>query len=82
LNVHNLFMSSNMKTQSYSRRSFLKMMGLGSTLMLKKHSAAFGLNATDALKNKPNIVFILTDDQRYDAMRHGKIRPGRDLNIG
>ncbi len=57
-----------MKTQSYSRRSFLKMMGLGSTLMLKKHSAAFGLNATDALKNKPNIVFILTDDQRYDAM--------------
>jgi N-acetylglucosamine-6-sulfatase len=44
------------------------MIGCGATLALQKHSAALGANATDALKNKPNIIFILTDDQRYDAM--------------
>ena len=57
-----------MRTQNYSRRYFLKMIGCGATLALQKHSTAFGKNATAALKNKPNIIFILTDDQRYDAM--------------
>ncbi|NQT01949.1 MAG: sulfatase [Planctomycetes bacterium] len=57
-----------MKTQSYSRRYFMKMIGFGATLALQKHSVTFGQNKTDAFTNKPNIIFILTDDQRYDAM--------------
>ena len=57
-----------MKTQSYSRRYFLKMIGVGTTLALQRHSAVFGRNKTNPLKNMPNIIFILTDDQRYDAM--------------
>ncbi|MCP4260633.1 MAG: sulfatase [Planctomycetes bacterium] len=57
-----------MKIQNYSRRNFLKMIGVGTTLALQQHSAVFGRNNNDTLKNKPNIIFILTDDQRYDAM--------------
>jgi N-acetylglucosamine-6-sulfatase len=57
-----------MKTQNYNRRYFLKMIGIGSMLPFQKHSALFGRNTNDALKKKPNIIFILTDDQRYDAM--------------
>ncbi len=57
-----------MRTQSYSRRNFLKMIGCGATLALQKNSTVLGQIKNDAYKNKPNIVFILTDDQRYDAM--------------
>ena len=57
-----------MKTQCYSRRNFMKMIGVGTTLALPGHSVLFGRSKTDALKDKPNIIFILTDDQRYDAM--------------
>jgi len=57
-----------MSTNSYSRRRFLKNVGFGTTLMLYKHTTAFGQGQRSASANKPNIIFILTDDQRYDAM--------------
>lgn len=57
-----------MRTQSYSRRNFLKTIGCGATLALQKKSTVLGQIKNDTYKNKPNIVFILTDDQRYDAM--------------
>ena len=57
-----------MKEKNYNRRNFLKMIGVGTALTLQEQSATFGRNTTGALKNKPNIIFILTDDQRYDAM--------------
>jgi N-acetylglucosamine-6-sulfatase len=53
-----------MKTEKYNRRSFLKIIGLGATLPLQGHLTALG----KVTRNKPNIIFILTDDQRYDAM--------------
>ncbi len=52
-----------MQIQKYTRRSFMKFMGLGTTLFFQGH-----LNVFQQTRNKPNIVFILTDDQRYDAM--------------
>ena len=52
----------------YTRRCFLKVTGMSAALSLHKHVATFGQNNTGALKNKPNIIFILTDDQRHDAM--------------
>ena len=57
-----------MKKHNYTRRCFLKMAGLSAALSLQKHTAALGQHKTDAFINKPNIIFILTDDQRYDAM--------------
>ena len=50
------------------RRDFLKSVGLGAALSLQKHSPVFGRSGTSTLAERPNIVFILTDDQRYDAM--------------
>jgi len=58
-----------MKTQSCTRRNFLKMIGAAATLTFQEHSALFRRNKADTSKTKPNIIFILTDDQRYDAMR-------------
>ena len=45
-----------------SRREFLARAGVGACL------AAMGLPAFSAEEKRPNIVFILTDDQRYDSM--------------
>jgi len=58
---------SDMETNRYTRRRFLKIAGLSATLTLQKHATTFGRNQTSAPANRPNIVFILTDDQRYDA---------------
>ena len=52
----------------FDRRNFLKIIGLGASLGLWKHSSVFGRGGTPAPSERPNIVFILTDDQRYDAM--------------
>ena len=55
-----------MKYQSISRRSFIKMTGIGTASFM--FSGCNGLNRTksDALKNQqPNIVMILADDMGY-----------------
>ncbi len=57
-----------MATNRYSRRRFLKIAGLGAALPLATGMSGFGQNETPASKVRPNVVFILTDDQRYDAM--------------
>jgi len=57
-----------METKNYTRRRFLKIVGLGTALTLQKYSPAFGRSGNSAFANRPNIIFILTDDQRYDAM--------------
>jgi N-acetylglucosamine-6-sulfatase len=57
-----------MMTQECSRRSFLKTAGLGTALLLQRHPPLFGRTENDKSVNRPNIVFILTDDQRHDAM--------------
>jgi N-acetylglucosamine-6-sulfatase len=44
------------------------MIGAAATLTFQEHSALFGRNKAETSKAKPNIIFILTDDQRYDAM--------------
>ena len=63
----NLAGETDMK-KHYTRRVFLKMAGLSASLSLRKHIAAFGQNKAVTFTNKPNIIFILTDDQRHDAM--------------
>jgi len=57
-----------MESKAYTRRDFLKSVGLGAALSLKKHSPVFAGSGTSVPAGRPNIVFILTDDQRYDAM--------------
>ncbi len=54
-----------MKATGYTRRRFMKMAAFGAILPLTEHVTAFG---RDKSQQRPNIVFILTDDQRYDAM--------------
>ncbi|HCO94975.1 MAG TPA: acetylglucosamine-6-sulfatase [Phycisphaerales bacterium] len=51
-----------------NRRDFLKNVGLGAAISLQKHSPVFGRSGISTLAEQPNIVFILTDDQRFDAM--------------
>jgi len=50
------------------RRNFLKSVGLSVALGLQKRSLVFGRSGNSVPSERPNIVFILTDDQRYDAM--------------
>jgi len=57
-----------MVSKGYTRRHFLKSVGLGAALSLQKHSPVFGRSGNSDSAGRPNIVFILTDDQRYDAM--------------
>ncbi|MHC4540991.1 MAG: hypothetical protein ACYTEK_16295, partial [Planctomycetota bacterium] len=57
-----------MKTKSYARRDFLRMAGLSAALPLATHLTIPGRSESSSLRKRPNIVFILTDDQRYDAM--------------
>ncbi len=45
------------------RRDFLKSVGLGAALSLQKHSPVFGQSKSPTPSERPNIVFILTDDQ-------------------
>ncbi len=54
-----------MRATRYTRRGFMKMAGFAAALPLTEHVTAFG---RDKNQKQPNIVFILTDDQRYDAM--------------
>jgi len=54
-----------MKATGYTRRGFMKMAGFSAALPLAEHLTALG---RDKSQERPNIVFILTDDQRYDAM--------------
>ena len=51
-----------------NRRDFLKSVGLCAAISLQKHSLVFGTSGTSARVERPNIIFILTDDQRFDAM--------------
>ena len=57
-----------MATNCYSRRHFLKIAGFGAALPLATRVRVFGQSETPTSKGRPNIVFILTDDHRYDAM--------------
>jgi len=57
-----------MVSKGYTRRHFLKSVGLGAALSLQKHSPVFARSGNSDSAGRPNIVFILTDDQRYDAM--------------
>jgi len=57
-----------MKSKGYTRRHFLKSVGFGVALSLQKHSSVFGNGGSSESVERPNIVFILTDDQRYDAI--------------
>lgn len=57
-----------MGLKGYTRRHFLKCVGLGAALSLQEHSSVFGRSVNSESAERPNIVFILTDDQRYDAM--------------
>ncbi len=49
---------------NYNRRDFLKAVGIGAASLAVPGFVAGGERAA----HRPNIVFILTDDQRYDAM--------------
>jgi N-acetylglucosamine-6-sulfatase len=53
-----------MSGHSYARRRFLKAAGFGAAVLTMPKSMFAGAQAA----RRPNIVFILTDDQRYDAM--------------
>jgi arylsulfatase A-like enzyme len=53
------------KATGYTRRGFMKSVGVSAALPLAEHLTALGRENS---QNRPNIVFILTDDQRYDAM--------------
>ena len=55
--------------EQYNRRDFLKAIGLGA-MSLAMPGCVVG---SERAAPRPNIVFILTDDQRYDAMS-GQIR--------
>ena len=57
-----------MSKNGCTRRGFLKIAGFGAALTLQKHATAFGQSLTSPSEKRPNIVFILTDDQRHDAM--------------
>jgi len=57
-----------MQSNSFTRRHFLRSVGVGAALSLQKHSLVFGRSGIPVSAERPNIVFILTDDQRYDAM--------------
>jgi len=58
----------------YARRDLLKLAGLGGISCLVGRESSFvvgdtrGKKTADAKLNRPNFIFILTDDQRYDAM--------------
>jgi hypothetical protein len=54
-------------TRKYSRREALKVVGASLT------SCALGLGSprrTFSRENRPNIIFILSDDHRWDALGH------------
>ena len=50
---------------TYTRRGLMKMAGFSVALPLAEYVTALG---RDKSPERPNIIFILTDDQRYDAM--------------
>ena len=49
---------------NYNRRDFLKAVGLGAASLAATGPAV----GSEQAARRPNIIFILTDDQRYDAM--------------
>jgi len=52
-----------------TRREFLKAVGAGSaTVVIDGCAGRFGKMRENGLDARPNIIFILTDDQRWDAM--------------
>jgi len=53
-----------MKTQKTTRREFLSSVVSGFGLV----SLGYALNSCSSRRRKPSIVFLLTDDQRYDAL--------------
>ncbi len=53
-----------MSGHNYTRRGFLKAAGFCATTLMMPKFAFGGAQAA----RRPNIVFILTDDQRFDAM--------------
>ncbi len=51
------------------RRDFLKALGLGvASVTLPRSASASQQSATDMPADKPNIIFLFTDDQRWDMM--------------
>jgi arylsulfatase A-like enzyme len=53
-----------LKTQKTTRREFLKSAVSGAGLL----SMGLTLDSCSSIKRKPSFVFLLTDDQRYDAL--------------
>lgn len=50
---------------SYSRRDFLKAAGLGAVAVTV--TGCMSENFLEAGKNRPNILIVMTDQQRYDS---------------
>lgn len=57
-----------MMNNDYTRRSFLKIAGTTTASVLGNNAAILGRSRNRPTESRPNIIFILTDDQRYDAM--------------
>jgi len=57
-----------MGKHDYTRRSFLKIAGIATASISCNPSKSMGSSGSLAPESRPNIIFILTDDQRYDAM--------------
>ena len=57
-----------MSTLNYSRREFLKAMGLGTMSMAMSGCMSQG-RTTAAQRKQPNILLFFTDDQRFDTIR-------------
>ncbi|MBD3288181.1 sulfatase-like hydrolase/transferase, partial [candidate division KSB1 bacterium] len=52
-----------MKSKNYARRDFIKIAGLSAASMVLP-----GCGTSDSKRQRPNIVFIMTDDHTRQAM--------------
>jgi arylsulfatase A-like enzyme len=57
-----------MPKQNFSRRNFLKAVGLGAAAIIAPGFTAGHRQEIKTASGKPNIIFILTDDQRADSL--------------
>lgn len=66
---HKFVLSPQMKQPEHTRRQFLQTLGMSTALCGTLQAGVFRRNDARSVEGKqPNIVFILTDDQRADAM--------------
>jgi len=57
-----------MNSESYSRRDFLKAVGVGGVVLTTKKGTGASQSVTGRKRKKPNLLFIWTDEQRADTM--------------